>query len=58
MAVYIDILSWNWENLIVAYLGKLSLENKTPVLVGGFHVILLKYNIDTDIANFLDLMYS
>ena len=39
-------------------LGKLSLENETLVLLGGFNANLLKYDIDTDISNFLDLMYS
>ena len=39
-------------------LEKFSLENKTLVLLGDFNTNLLKYDIDTDISNFLDLMYS
>ena len=39
-------------------LEKLSLENKTLVLIGDFNANLLKYDIDRDISNFLDLMYS
>ena len=38
-------------------LEKLSLEIKTLVLLGDFNANLLKYDIDTDISNFLDLMY-
>ena len=39
-------------------LEKLSLENKTLVLLGDFNTNLLKYDTDIDISNFLDLMYS
>ena len=39
-------------------LEKFSLENKTLVLLGDFNTNLLKYDIDKDISNFLDLMYS
>ena len=39
-------------------LENLSLENKTLVLLGDFNANLLKYDIDTDISNFLDLMYT
>ena len=39
-------------------LEKLSLENKTLVLLEDFNANLLKYDIDTGISNFLDLMYS
>ena len=39
-------------------LDNLSLENKTLVLLGDFNANLLKYDIDTDISNFLDLMYT
>ena len=42
------------ENL----LEKLSLENKTLVLLGDFDADLLKYHTDSDISNFLDSMYS
>ena len=38
-------------------LEKLSLENKALVLLGDFHANLLKYDIDRNISNFLDLMY-
>ena len=37
-------------------LEKLSLENTTLALLGDFNANLLKYDIDTDISNFLDLM--
>ena len=39
-------------------LEKLSLENKALALLGDFNANLLKYDIGTDISNFLDLMYS
>ena len=39
-------------------LEKLSLENKALALLGDFNANLLKYDTDTDISNFLDLMYS
>ena len=39
-------------------LEKLSLENKTLVLLGDFNTNLPKYDTDIDISNFLDLMYS
>ena len=39
-------------------LEKLSLQNKTLVLLGDFNTNLLKYDTDIDISNFLDLMYS
>ena len=35
-----------------------KLENKALVLLGDFHANLLKYDIDTNISNFLDLMFS
>ena len=38
-------------------LEKLLLENKTSVFLGDFDADLLKYEIDTSISNFLDLMY-
>ena len=41
---------------LTGLLEKLSLENKTLVLLGDFNTNLLKY--DRDISNFLDLMYS
>ena len=37
---------------------KLSLENKALDLLGDFNANLLKYDINTDISNFLNLMYS
>ena len=37
---------------------KLSVENKTIVLLGDFNVDLLKYHINSDISNFLDSVYS
>ena len=40
------------------YLSKFSLENKTLVLLGEFNANLLKYDTETGISNFLDLMYS
>ena len=39
-------------------LEKLSLENKTLVLLRDFNADLLKYHINSDISNFLDSMYS
>ena len=39
-------------------LEKLSVENKTLVLLGDFNADLLKYHTNSDISNFLDSMYS
>ena len=39
-------------------LAKLSLGIKTLVLLGDFNADLLKYDIDTYVLNFLDLIYS
>ena len=39
-------------------LEKLSLENKTLVLLEDCNANLQKHDVDTDISNFLDLMYS
>ena len=37
---------------------KISLENKTLVLLGGFNADLLKHHTNSDISNFFDSMYS
>ena len=37
-------------------LEKLSLENKALVLLGDFHANLLKYDIDTNISNFIAII--
>ena len=39
-------------------LEKLSLEHKALVLPGDFNANLIKYDVDTDISNCLDLMCS
>ena len=54
---FIELGEFNSHSL-TNVLEKLSLENKTIVLLGDFNTNLLKYDIDTDISNFLDLMYS
>ena len=46
------------SDYIANLLEKPSSENKALVLLGDFNANLLKYDIDTDISNFLDLIYS
>ena len=46
------------HDYLVNLLEKLSQENRTLVLLGDFNANLLKYDIGTNISNFLDLMYS
>ena len=46
------------NNYLTNLLDTLSSENKTVVLLGDFNADLLKYDQNSNISDFLDLMYS
>ena len=47
-----------YSDYLANLLEKLSLENKTLVLLGDLNADLLKYHTNSDISNFLGSMYS
>ena len=46
------------SNYLTKFLDTLSSENKTVVLLGDFNADRLKYDQNSIISDFLDLMYS
>ena len=46
------------NNYFTDLLDTLSSENKTVILLGDFNADLLKYDQNSNISDFLDLMYS
>ena len=46
------------NNYFTDLLDTLSSENKTVVLLGDFNADLLKYDQNSNISDFFDLMYS
>ena len=52
-----ELLEFNGD-YFTNLLDNLSSENKTVVLLGDFNADLLKYDQNSNISDFLDLMYS
>ena len=52
-----ELLEFNGD-YFTNLLDNLSSENKTVVLLGDFNADLLKYDQNSSISDFLDLMYS